>query len=608
MPSFDRRQMLMMTGLAIVGAGVPTVACTRSVQDDPTRLAVDFTGQSPAGSLLANLQGAPRLDVEEGTTVRVGARVEGVGRNLAWSTAMQGSAVGPWGDGGALPQGWRLEIPAGVAVEVRETSDEDIVLRFFGTAAQGGSASLAFGPADAARASAGQDWTGSFESKLESPATGVRAFEIWMMTGGERVAETFDPQSDVPWPVEIRREASAGVVSHGLGIQVAAGSAIDVSLRLRRPQLEPGSQRSSFMPSARGDGRRTADHLALSGLDILLDGTAWSASVAFRPGPRPSGTLREWTTADGRRLTLYLQNYSVRLETATGETVGESLSLGRVCRYGLSCVALTLDGATLSARLNGGPIASAPSAFGIPAQDLLGSGDRGALGGWIAEGALYARGLSADELRDVSASGAATLSDGFDRENGVLTGDDAPTGQTYGGVELGEQAAVAELQIVSRAVIARDSGAAVTAAYSGMTFDANPRAMRLIGRVAEGEGNDAWALITNPHGFDDVTDITADSFHLVFTTTQADLGIFQAGALSYAGTPAYPAPLSSEGVHHMGVRIGSEAAILEMPDGRLLRYVNPTLMSKSGPHWVMEIFRYGTGTPRCAFLAVQVEV
>lgn len=602
----DRRQLLAAAGLTLAAGAAPSRAWARR-QAGGEGLAIDFTRPVPPGLL----SGAIRSELEEGTGAPIGARVEAAGRNHAWSTGMEGAQAGSVGSGGSLPGGWRISLPRGLSVEVLSASDGALDLRLTGQASTDDEASIAFGPASGVAVDPGEEVTASFDFQVVGSPDGVAGFAIWLADeardASERTSQDFVPQSDTLWPVELRRAPSAAAgLCHGVAARVSAGGAVDATLRLRRPQLERAPSRTSFIPSTDGTGRRAADRLTVLDPAPHVTAGAWAATTRFRAGVKPTGAIREWTVG-GQRLTLLIQNHVVRLELSRGETAGEAVVLGRICRFAPCRVALSVQEGRLTARLNQGPARSLAVGAGAPEADQLGFGRRGPFGGWIADVTLLPRALSDAELLAMSASGAV-LDDAFDRADTELTGSRAPTGQTWAGVEAGENPAVTPLRINSRAVVTPDSGAAATAAYSGMTFSSTPRAMRAVGRLEPGEGNDSWVLIANPHGVDDVTDITTGSFHLVFTTTQADLGYFDAaGSLLYAATPAYPEPLASGAIHQMGVRIVGQAAILEMPDGQLLRFVDPALTSQVGPHWVMEIFRYGTGAPRCVFLAVQVE-
>ena len=205
-------------------------------------------------------------------------------------------------------------------------------------------------------------------------------------------------------------------------------------------------------------------------------------------------------------------------------------------------------------------------------------------------------------------AGADNLSDTFTRADGAPGV--AESGQTWVRVPAGDVANVVEATISSNALIAADSGGAVTSAYTGVDLGAThlPNRMRATIVFSTGTLGGNVVLISNPNGLAHVSEITAGSVHINFSDYYCKIGYFASGTLYPVGQYDYPVPdrclRDNTTPYSIGWSISGDVISVEMPNGTVQQYTSAALVAKLGRYCTFEHYHYATGATRARFLDV----
>lgn len=182
-----------------------------------------------------------------------------------------------------------------------------------------------------------------------------------------------------------------------------------------------------------------------------------------------------------------------------------------------------------------------------------------------------------------------TVYDDFSNRSGALG--TAQSGQTWELVPA--SGSVVSATISDGAVIAADSGNATTAAYAGIDLGAGntPKMMysKFHYRNTGTANSGSVGLISNPNGLDEVSDITNDSVHIVFTESIVGVSYYDGGAATLLAEYGYTT-LVEDTEYTVGWSVSGNTFTIMLPDGTTRNITNATLAAQLGRYLTWEVF------------------
>lgn len=151
-----------------------------------------------------------------------------------------------------------------------------------------------------------------------------------------------------------------------------------------------------------------------------------------------------------------------------------------------------------------------------------------------------------------------------------------------------------------------DSGLSTTASYSGLDLGGAPSFGMATFSFTSGVSDSGSAvLIANPNGLLEVTDITDNSLHIVFTDTKCDAGYFNNGSPTIVQTFNYVRTLAKDGTKYRGgFSISGNTLTLYLPDGQVVSVTNAGFAANSGRYVQFESFTGSSAGIRATFHSV----
>lgn len=283
-PEWNARRRGASGYAAAVGGGLPA---NWSVARASTGSRFDSTG-----TLQIAASNLGRVTYDLSTLALRGVLLEPATTNGIRNNTMQGGAAG---SPGTLPTNWSVGGGTGLTrtiVGIGTAGGLDYVdIRFAGTTSGTFTTLLMETPSIVAAAN-GQTWTGSaYIAIVGGSATNVSSLTLVtnVLDGGGAVL-TQQTQTLTLSAALLRYSvtgaiatASAAYVRPLVGINYAAGMAVDITLRIALPQLEQGASASSVIRTTGSAATRAAETLTISGLSGygLFNGSTYSATIAF---------------------------------------------------------------------------------------------------------------------------------------------------------------------------------------------------------------------------------------------------------------------------------------------------------------------------------------
>lgn len=560
--------------------------------------------------------GAPRFDHDEYTGKPLGIRIEAAHQSYVRNAIAAGSTAGVIGSGGALPTNWTTSgTGAGVTYEVIGVVTVKGIpclrVKLSGTAASNTSyiISAETGSSNPAVAATGEAWVASaFLTMSAGSMTGVANLKVGisernssgtlLAQGGNVVAAALMNAGYFGRFTYNRTltQATVGRVTPTIIVEVNSGNSIDITLDIGLPNI---SKAASVSSPAKDDSALAAESLSYAYSTALSSGEIVISAVSPLSGATTlfqlhDGTANNTITASRDAAgELYVKAKVAGVETA-------SLNVGRwgndlpgvlAVRFGSTGVQACFNGRAVYTDADAAPTGLTTALIG---SDLSGN----YWGGTVAR--FWTLSADAADLRVRTAPNAAH--DDFKRADGAIT--KIPYDQLdYELVRFTVSAsAVREAVISSNALVppsaAAESTTGVTAAYTGVNLGVP--ATRVVVRASFGAGTTNRGnvtLIANPHGLDEVADITNGSIHITFTDTTCQVSVFEAGVLAVLQNIAY-AQLACDGVtqYQFGWRsIGNDFYLMELPNGSYVPVYQPRLTAQNGQYATWEHYYFSDG-------------
>jgi hypothetical protein len=207
------------------------------------------------------------------------ARARVTRSNFVRNPRAEGCILGPLGAGGEAPRRWRLDAPEGVAIDISGAGEETglpfVEIRFRGRAAASGDCRIYPEPGAAIVARRGQSWTISCHLQLVDGALdGVAGVNLYIdEMNADGVYLTGAPYAqDPPCNDDLAQQrvsatrrlesGDAAAVTAYLQLPVAAGTALDLTLRVAGMQIEAGRYASDpILPPPGAPGIATRHEL-----------------------------------------------------------------------------------------------------------------------------------------------------------------------------------------------------------------------------------------------------------------------------------------------------------------------------------------------------------
>lgn len=244
------------------------------------------------GDFQATANNVGRITYDRSTLALRGLLLEPAGINGIRNNTMQGAGSG---SPGTLPTNWSVGGGTGLTRTIVGTGAsaglDYIDIRFAGTTG-GTFTTLLMEAAAIVAATNGQTWTGSaYVAIVGGSVTNLSSITLVtnILDGGGAV---LTQQTQIlTLSAALTRLSVTGTIANGsaasvrplIGLNYAAGVAVDITLRIALPQLEQGSAAASVIRTTGSTGTRAAETLTISGLAgyELVNGSTYPATITF---------------------------------------------------------------------------------------------------------------------------------------------------------------------------------------------------------------------------------------------------------------------------------------------------------------------------------------
>jgi hypothetical protein len=357
-----------------------------------------------AGVLQSAAVDAPRQDYDPATLAARGLLLEEARTNGIRNNTMAGGVAG---SPGTIPTTWNFNAtPTGLTRTLAFGVEDGVAymdVRYAGTPTATGTTNIDFTAAASGvpAALAGQTWTGSVyvtrpAGTMGNVTVATTLFELSAALGG------LVPYSSALTPaagkLKLARvattatlvNASTAFVLWRIGVTVTAGNAMDLTLRLGLPQIEPGAFATSPIQTASGPATRAADLASVTGANF----SAWwradegSFVAAGRTADvTPAGLPRLFATLNGAgtdALQLARNNATAAsraLSTVAG-VAQVALDVGPMAGSARSSVVLAYRLNDYAMQADAGAVVRDTVAL-VPAADRLFLGAQGPSANWL---------------------------------------------------------------------------------------------------------------------------------------------------------------------------------------------------------------------------------
>lgn len=588
-------------------AKVAAEAALAGVASAGTLTDANFLAAAYAGTVIS---GTPRYASDPFDGSALGVYAEGASRNELYDTEFT-TTGGP----GGLPTAWNTTNSiGGLTPSVVAKDASGITIRIQGVPSASGGYLLTMCSTSAIAAAAGEVWSASMDMQRLPGAAGVNAnglFIIERTAGGVFVNQTIGVktlQEDVTFPESMQRTVVAGPrITAGMYFSATSGVAVDVTYKIKNPQLEKQAHPTSYIATPAGGGASRAD-------DALVAAAPDLFSTHFIAG-EPSrfigtGTLMQMDDGtNSNRVTFYIDSFDLYCRIVQGGMEVSTTYLGRVLPMTRARIGVALTPMLVAASYNGKDAVTIPVPDGLVGMTRvqLGAGANGAWGGTIARYTGISAVLPVSDLRRNTVP--AGLFDDFDRAAGALG--TPPTGQTYSQYSNGGPLATIDADgfVVSQ----NRTGGASTATYNAYDNGMTPeRFAAAISFSAGTQGQGNATLIANANGMTSVGQIIASSLHIGFLDTAVQIQAWVGGSfVVYGDFPLTPyCERDGVTVYNIAWRVVGNAIIALMPDRRLCRVVSAQAVAQMGRYGVYESYWAGAdaaasaAAPRSKFKAV----
>jgi hypothetical protein len=240
-------------------------AARKVLQRNPGKVDIlkDFNAALPAGSSVARASVGSRnnsanvLEMIAANLPRFEYDAAQARTNFVPNSEFAGWTVGPWVNSASA----QWTVPAGMSRSIVAVGNDAqgayADVRIFGTNTSGARAAphLYLRAATQTPATAGESWTASINTQVVAgDPTGVLASYRVMMqaftSAGAYVADLGGPASgDGPTSATKVLAATIGQISLAIPMSIAIGATVDLTLRIRKPQLEMGSAVTAYIPT-----------------------------------------------------------------------------------------------------------------------------------------------------------------------------------------------------------------------------------------------------------------------------------------------------------------------------------------------------------------------
>lgn len=552
--------------------------------------------------------GTPRFRNHLITGEPQGLLVEEAATQLCYGTDFAGANAGT----GTLPTHWStLFAVAGVSAITTAITADYIEIQINGTPATTGAFGLLFNGSSAGLV-IGDKVTGSFDiqSVLPGTHTGVVSTQIGIyeinpaQTAVQVSVKRIWPEADRRFPVCVTRTLTTypGDVRHCFILNVTAGVVVSAKFRIARVQRVKGAFVSSYVHNTTAAPLvRVADQPVADGsLAALFPGQNWTIDCTFTPDRQSTGTV--WLAASNsvaQGIQLVLLDGRVTLIAYAPGKPDMTLNVGVALPWFANSLRVCAGPTWLSASLNGKP----PAVGDFVPPTLMevfqyGWSGAGYLNGTIGYFAAYesANRVLRSETPD------NTGYDDFDREDGELG---QPWINNLREVSRRDaigtaDPALTKMQIIEKKVAVGISGFASAVDYAA--FDLRQPVRVFIARVSYGTGaypyDAVLALIGNPRGRRQVTDITFGSLHMIWSGVDTQFAYFDAdGSATYHVPRVIPhyASIKDGNEHSVGFMVNGDALVVLNVDGSLDRIVDPGFAEANGQYAKFEHFAVDGG-------------
>jgi len=245
-----------------------------------------------AGDLQATANNVGRMTYDRSTFALRGLLLEPAGINGIRNNTMQGAGSG---SPGSLPTNWSVGGGTGLTRTIVGTGAsaglDYIDIRFAGTTG-GTFTTLLMEAAAIVAATNGQTWTGSaYLAIAGGSVTNLSSVTLVTNVLDSGGAVLTQQTQILTLSTALTRLSVTGTIANGsaafvrplIGLNYAAGVAVDITLRIALPQLEQGAAAASVIRTTGSAGGRAAETLTVSGLSAygLIDGGAYPATITF---------------------------------------------------------------------------------------------------------------------------------------------------------------------------------------------------------------------------------------------------------------------------------------------------------------------------------------
>jgi len=332
----------------------------------------------------------PRITYTPGTLAALGLLTEEQRTNSIRNNTMVGAVAGT---PGTLPTNWGTTGNGGLSREVVGTGTEDgieyIDLRFFGTVASVANPEMlvTFDAATTQAAASGQSWTTAIYTKIVGGSlSGVSVGENFILcyTAALALSEassgtfTYGTAALISSRQTHTRTLSTGTtayIQNRLDVNLVAGAAVDVTIRIGLPQLELGAFASSVIRTSGAQVTRTADSTTFTssnftGIHSATAGTLYAEfNLLAVTGTRPIISLDDGTANE--RIELYASGTSLKFRVIDGGVTQCDITIGTIAANTFYKAAVAWSANDFTGCLSGTLAASPDTSGTLPTVDRM---------------------------------------------------------------------------------------------------------------------------------------------------------------------------------------------------------------------------------------------